>query len=131
MEECLICGQLCEGEHCPDCIYRMESHDSLDIWERVQKFDNSRYEMDQVKIDICKYYGCSLDDIMQPGRKEPQTTVRMLFIYMLVRRWNIKQCRVAEMFKINHATVNHICHKFDAKFQKNIAIEKILHILKY
>jgi len=129
-ECCEICGAICEGDICNDCAYRMASHDSSDIWERVQKFDNTDYEIDQVKNDICTYYGCDPVDICKHGRKQPYTQARHLFIYMLINRFKIKQCDVVRMTGIKHDTIVYICHKFDRKFQSNLAVNKVLHLLR-
>ena len=128
---CQICGQLCEGEICDTCQYQMDTGDNSDIWDRVQKFDNSEYEIDHVKIDICRYYNCEPDDIMKPGRKQPFTQARHMFLYLLIKRFKFKPCEVVKMLNMDHATANYVCRKFDKKFGSNFALEKVLHLLKY
>lgn len=128
---CEICGADCTGELCDDCTYRVASHDNSDIHDRVAKFDNTPYEIDEIKIAICHYYNCEPDDIMKSGRKQPYTQARHLYAYMLMRRFGMKQCSVAKILNLNHATTNYVCKKFDKKFESNLAVNKILHLLKY
>jgi hypothetical protein len=127
MNSCEVCSSECEDVYCPDCTYRIESNDNSDIWQRVQAFDNSQYEIDSVKIAICKHFG--IDAWYPTGRKEPYVTAKHLFIYVLFTRFKYRQIDICKLFHIDHCIVNYICHKYDRKFQSEVARKKYESIL--
>lgn len=129
LEFCQICGDLCEGDICNDCTYRMTSHDNSDIRDRVAKHDNSAYEIDQLKIDICEYF--KIDKWQDSGRKEPDVTARCLFYYILHTRFKMRPVDICKKYPVKHCMIHYHCKRFDRKFKSNIALNKFYDILRY
>jgi hypothetical protein len=49
---------------------------------------------------------------------------------MLINRFKIRQCDVVRTTGVRHDTIVYICHKFDRKFQSNLAVNKVIHLLR-
>lgn len=129
---CEICGVYCCGEVCDDCAYRMASGDSSDIRDRVAKFDNTEYEKDWVREEICRMYNVNSHELFDKNRRSHDyAKARHLFVYLLSRRFKMKQCIIAKQCRIQASKVIEICNRYDCKLKSNIAVNKYLYLLRY
>lgn len=127
---CEICSTPCEGNLCPECQYRFDSKDSSDIRQRVQDFDNSIYERDEIKNAICNHFGIDPKDLAYNychGHKYAKA--RQLYIYISISRFKIKQCEIAREMKVAASRVVYICKELDKKWQNEFARKKFETIL--
>ena len=122
MESCEICGAECESEYCEDCQYRIESGDNSDIFERVQLHSNLDYQIDQVKIAICKHFG--IDDFNKTGRKKPNVIARQLFVYALLTRFNMRIRDICQLIEVTNCDVIYIRKKWDKKMSFELTRKK-------
>lgn len=127
---CEICDSVCIGEVCETCQYQMDTGDVSDIKERVANFDNSIYERDEIKINICTYFGIDPKDLAYNYcRGHNYAKARQLYIYVSVRRFKIKQCEIAREMRVAASRVVYICKSYDKKFQSEFARKKFETIL--
>lgn len=127
MNSCEVCSAECEEVYCLDCTYRIESGNNDDIWQRVQDFDNSEYQIDEIKIAICQLFG--ITEMFTPGRKQPQTTARGLFYYMLHTRLKMRVRDICQLLNVDHCIVIYNCKKWLKRFESETARKKYESIL--
>jgi hypothetical protein len=127
MNACEICGIECEDYICNDCQYRMDSGDSSDILQRVQNFDNTEYEIDQIKNYICQYF--NIDNCDNQGRKEPYITAKQLFIYTLLTRFKMRICDICKLTGLKRCDVIYIRTKWNKKLSCELTNKKWLDLI--
>ncbi len=115
---CEICGLPSADELCDHCSQSMADGSWREkIRRRVQEFDNSEYERDELINNICEHFGLTLEEVKIRRRWEPNITAKHLIIYIDVYKWNRRKFPVAKCWGVNHSTVDYICKKWDGRLK--------------
>ena len=130
MNICEICGSDCYGEICPDCLTRMETHDSSDIQARVDQFDNRDYEIDAVKIHISNYYRVDPERIVYEHHMgHSYSKAKQLFIYALFTRFGMRNKDICKLMKVSPTQVNYFCKLWDKKLSCELTNKRWLDLI--
>ena len=124
---CEICGADCDNNVCSTCQYQIESGDRSDIWGRVQAFDNSEYEIDQLRATISSFFG--VEDIFKSGRRQPWIEGKHLFIYFLKRHFNLRSADICRKYGVRHDNTNYITKKYDERIKSKMFQKKYQRII--
>ena len=99
----------------------------LNLAESVAK--NMVHQRKQITIDlikklVCKYYNCSLKDIVSRSRKQSFVRPRKMAIYLARRYTDASLQSIGKAFNRYHATALHSIHCIERGLKENSSIQK-------
>ena len=88
------------------------------VWQR------KKITIDLIKKLVCKYYNCSLKDIVSRSRKQSLVRPRQMAIYLSRRYTDAPLQSIGKAFNRYHATALHSIHCIERGLKENPSIQK-------
>ena len=99
----------------------------LNLAESVVKnivHQRKRITIDLIKKLVCKYYNCSIKDIVSRSRKRNFVRPRQMAIYLSRRYTDAPLQSIGKAFNRYHATALHSIHRIERGLKENSSIQK-------
>ena len=80
--------------------------------------------IDVIKKLVCKYYNCSIKDVVSRSRKQSLVRPRQMAIYLSRRYTDAPLQSIGKAFNRYHATALHSIHSIERGLKKNSSIQK-------
>jgi chromosomal replication initiator protein len=100
---------------------------NLNLAESVVKNivrQRKRITIDLIKKLVCKYYNCSIKDIVSRSRKRNFVRPRQMAIYLSRRYTDAPLQSIGKAFNRYHATALHSIHCIERGLKENSSIQK-------
>jgi chromosomal replication initiator protein len=99
----------------------------LDLTESVVKNivrQRKKITIDVIKKLVCKYYNCSLKDVVSRSRKQRLVRPRQMAIYLSRRHTDAPLQTIGKAFNRYHATALHSIHSIERGLKESSSIQK-------